>query len=383
MAVDENQSPSMLLLDFAENGVNWSAYDLRNILCKIADRLPEVLLVKALDIVDELEEGWDRADVVAILAPYLPTSLMPKALDIVDEVYGVGKDGGDYDYNRAKALIKLAAYVPEDLMLQVLDLAYQTKDESARIMALIGLVPYLPDILPEVVALGRQISDEANRIYALIQLMPYLPNLVSEILLAIRNFKDIPEYPSYKESTQAASLVELIPYLPNYLLPEAAKIALRIVDKKLKLQTLTSLVIRLPEFRSEALSLARGIEDEYERVGAMAKLSVSFPDIGSEVLEVIRSIQDDLTRCRSLKNSLQYLPKPYMQAVLKMTSEFQAQAYKSWMLVALIHHAPQGLLSEIYELVNQLEDAALRNRLLKVVADRISQSDTNVPTTKN
>lgn len=383
MLVNKDQSPSMLLLDFAENGANWSASDLRNILSKIAPNLPEVLLIKALDIASELEEGWDRADMVAILAAYLPVSLMPKALDIVDGVYGFGKDDGDYDYNRAKALIKLAAHVPDYLMLRVLELAYQTQDESARIMALTGLIPYLPDILPEVVVLGRHISDEDSRIYSLIKLLPYLPDLVPEILLAIRDCKDISDYPLYKESTQAVSLVNLTPYLPDHLLPEAAKIALRIIDKSFRLQALTALVIRLPELRSEALSLARGIENGYERVEAMAKLSVSLPDIDSEVLEIISSIQDDLTRCRSLKNSLQYLPKHCLPVVLKMTREFQSQAYKSWVLVALINHAPQGLLSEICELVNELEDEALRNRMLKLVADRISPSDTKISTTAN
>ncbi|MCG9889932.1 MAG: hypothetical protein MH252_02505 [Thermosynechococcaceae cyanobacterium MS004] len=68
MSVDKDQSPSVLLLDFAENGVNWSASDFRNILSKIAPHLPEVLLIKALDITSELEQGWDRADMVEILA---------------------------------------------------------------------------------------------------------------------------------------------------------------------------------------------------------------------------------------------------------------------------------------------------------------------------
>jgi hypothetical protein len=383
MSVDKDQSPSMLLLDFAENGVNWSASDFRNILSKIAAHLTEELLIKALDITSELEQAWDRADMVEILAAYLPANLMPIALNILDGVHGVGKDGGDYDYDRAIALIKLAAYVPEHLMPHVLDLAYQTQDESARILALTGLIQYLPDILPEVVALGRQISDDANRLYILIKILPYLPDLVPEILLAIHDCKDIPECPLYKESAQAVSLVNLTPYLPDHLLPEAAKIALRIIDTKFRLQALTALVIKLPELRSEALSLAQGIENGYERVEAMAKLSVSLPDIDSEVLEIINSIQDDLTRCRSLKNSLQYLPKHCLPAVLKMTREFQSQAYKSWILVALIDHAPQDLLSEICELVNELEDTALQNRMLKLVANRISQSDTKISTTAN
>jgi hypothetical protein len=365
MSIDKDQSPNALLLDFAKNGANWPAYDMCIVLEKIAALLPEALLLKALERGSELERGCDRSNVVDILAAYLPAHLMPKALDIM----------GGVRY-RAETLIELAIYVPDHLLPQVLALAYETQDKVERVKALTGLIHYSPDILPEVVAVGRQISCVVHRIYALIDLVPYLPDLVPEILLAIRDCEITPI--DHREYIQAGFLVTLTPYLqdhlPDSLLPEAAKIAQVIVDKKYRLQTLTTLVTRLPDLKSEVLALARGTEDEYERVLELAKLAVSLPDIGMEVLEVSNSIPDDLTRLRAIKNSLQYLPEHCLSDVIKMTRELSSPAHQALLLLGLINEAPQNLLSEICEIVNEIEDENRRNRMLKRLAERMSQS---------
>ena len=92
------------------------------------------------------------------------------------------------DY-RAIALEGLVPYLPE-VLPEALDAARAIGDESKRAIALEGLVPYLPEVLPEALDAARAIGNELYRSRALEELALHLPEVLPEALDAARAIGD-------------------------------------------------------------------------------------------------------------------------------------------------------------------------------------------------
>jgi NTP pyrophosphatase (non-canonical NTP hydrolase) len=250
----------------------------------LAPHLPEVL-PEALEVVRAIGnrnkshflrdrvigDGNDRADVLIELAPHLPESLFPKALEVARAIdisainIKVGRDAVDrdeFDYAkhkielaRVKALTGLAPYLPESLLPEALEIARAIGDKSHCAKALTGLAPYLPEsLLPEALEVARAIGNEYNRARALTGLAPYLPEVLPEALDAARATGD--------ELFRVEQFTRLAPYFPE-VLPEALEVARAIGDEDFRAEALTGLAPYLPEsLLLEALEVARAIGNE-------------------------------------------------------------------------------------------------------------------------
>lgn len=179
------------------------------VLERLGEPLPEPLALKVLETVRSYRDDWDRARALSVLAAHLPEPLMPAVLEIAG---GIQDDG----FDRAQLLIRLGGLLPRDLLPKVLNLAYETEDESDRLVALIGLLPHFPDILPSLILASRGAASPTTRSYALAKLAMYAPGITAEALSAIL------ENPY--EVERASMLEAVLVHLTAAMLPEISAI---------------------------------------------------------------------------------------------------------------------------------------------------------------
>ena len=193
-------------------------------LTRLAPYLPEILS-EALEIARSIGSESYRTEVLRKLVPYLPVSLLPEALEAARAI--------ESESDRAKALTGLAPHLPESLLPKALEVARAIG--SAEVLT--GLAPHLPEsLLPEALEIARGIGNEYYRAWALIGLAPYLPEVLPEALEAARAIKD--------EKYRARVLTGLAPYLPQAL-PEALEAARGIGSESDRAEALKALTATL------------------------------------------------------------------------------------------------------------------------------------------
>ncbi len=93
-----------------------------------------------LQLAGEADETSKLVAVIVRIAEYLPKDHLPAALRLVETIQG--DDGG-----KVEALLSLLPQLPPDLLPEMVRIAVSIQDSAARVEAVKGLAPFLPDEL--------------------------------------------------------------------------------------------------------------------------------------------------------------------------------------------------------------------------------------------
>lgn len=340
-----------------------------NALKELAPLLSGPQLGKALVEVWNIDDSSLRAWALAALVPYLSQSGCVQALQ---EVVPVVRDFVDKRLRREMP-VELAPHLPEvertKVLREALMAAGEIEDDHAKVYVLRDLAPHLPEPqLREALAMAREIEFESARLDALVALLPRLAELgnPNEALVMVW------EWEIEFEGKRAYALAQLAPHLPESLLQEALAAVWDFEGDVTRINALLGLAPYLPSVEStrawqEALALARGIEDKEIKSYYLAEVVVpQLMELGhyEEALATARIIPDDWRRSRAipavqvcrdkaarkcaLMDSASHLPKPLLREALKVlriadTANDEGTLLHKWpRLLQEVLNVPQG-----------------------------------------
>jgi hypothetical protein len=222
-------------------------------------------------------------------------------------------------------------------MGQALATVLEIQDADTRAIALIDLIPHLPD----------ELRDEAiQQALTAIRANPDENEQVRILTGNPQGFPGAPEvggigYIDY-HVTRSKNRHGLIEYLPDELKAEALEIVLSIQDDGVQIEALVDLAPHLPEALigrtlSAALSLIQTIVDEEMRANALTQLSPNLPDeLIQNALSVVKGIKGGITRSHALTALLPRLPQSLLGESLGIASMVNDQASRSGLLEHMI-----------------------------------------------
>lgn len=347
-------------------------------LCKLAPYSPEAPR-EAFDSVNDLDTSGIKYihfndtsfnSYLSELASYFPDKLLQQALDVAR-----GFQNGRICASTLKAL---APHLSEELLRQALDIARSIQDDSSRALALIGLLPRLPEIRQETLDVARSVKDDASRALALSELVLHLPEIRKETLDAACSIKD--------NSSRALALSKLAPYLSEELLQKAVDITRRMKDDAYRVEALSILAPYLPEapqlmsfidffslnlfgervsklttksqVLQEALDIACRIQSDHERAESLGKLAPHLSQkMLKQALKAAQIIKDDAQRAIALSKLVPYLPeaRPLANdAIDAITSQHDFVRVLSEIASSFSEEALQNILDNIHEFDSSL-----------------------------
>jgi hypothetical protein len=271
---------------------------------------------------------------------------------------------------RQKALViqKLGSYLPKSLMPEALEATHAIHSESARIVALIGLIPYLAENeLASILDVSRVIQVDSLRISFLSSLVPRLPkSFLSEALKEIFTIQN--------EDDRATTLCEVIPYLPKNSFADVMKSVKAIHNDANRAKVLRELVPHASDIIPEALKSAQAIQDKNVRLHALRELVPYAPDIISETLKIACAIEGEGFRANALKSLGSLLPESLLPQALKAARALRSPFDR---IIALSQLIPlsQEVLSEALEITKHFEDGKTWIKALCVLGPYLPKND--------
>ncbi|HET6889735.1 MAG TPA: DUF4062 domain-containing protein, partial [Pyrinomonadaceae bacterium] len=315
----------------------------------VKPRVERLALVAARNIKYE----QSRIDALIALASILSED---SKTEVIREAFTRSQDLPEWDYfssPRAAALAKLAPHLSEILRAEALAAARAMGKKEAQVHALIGIVPYLPEVskagvVQEALELVQAIEDTEARANALIRFAPYLPDegkikLLRDALEAVLTIKDVERRPM--------ALGSLAPHLPEQLLSDALAVA-RAEGDWARVEVLLGIAPRLPEkYLREALELALAIEHVGRRVDAVAGLLPYFPEpLKSQALrqaiEAAVAIEHESSQADALISLAPHLTEALLNEVLRATKVGSKRASVET-LIRLVQYLPDQLKAEV------------------------------------
>jgi ribosomal 50S subunit-associated protein YjgA (DUF615 family) len=358
----------------------------------LAPYLSQELLSEVLEHTQSIEDLYAHTTILNALTPHLSEDQLPAALKTAQVI--------NDSYYRTTVLIHLIEHVPANLRQEVLKVVQSMRPNSFfQCMALIDLIPYLPEALAEALKVAKALYKEQglyrkyeysiqalavltklvsyvpeaselllemaknnpagySRADLLKELAPHLPEASVELLEVARTIKD--------DYHRAQSLAILVPYFPQCL-PEAFNAALAIENNTLRAGTLTSLAPHFPGAVSEALKAALAIEDNVWRAEALAALAPHSPHILPEAIKITLAIPPkDKRRDKVLLALVPYLssmPEEALKAVQAIQSEYE----RSKALTTIVSSLPTPMLPEILRIAKTIQDEYLCIQALSVL----------------
>ncbi len=424
------QIPPCLLVTLVEKGI-WPpvmglAYARRitvtearsEALASLAPCLPERLLrealVRALEIGKSTFGIDNRSRAIAGLVPQLAKLGHPtEALAVAREIDG---------YWRAKVLAELAPGLSEQLLQEALGAAQEICYERAKVEALAGLAPYLPEplrgeTLREALTVARKAIPKIDLAEAVAYLAPHLPKpLLGEALdaalAAVQGIKSgfdraiaiaylapyLPE-PLLGEALDAAlaavqgiksgfdrvvTIAYLAPYLTEPLLREELIIAQKIDNQEMRIKALVRLASSvLPgPLRNEAINVAlaamRGAKAPSACAEVLAELAPHLSEpLLLEALAVARKISYERDRAKALAGLARYLPDSLAGEALSESLAIARRVGDSYhrakALAELAAYLPELLPGEALRAAREVEDLERRVEMLAELAVRLPE----------
>jgi NB-ARC domain len=385
--------PETFILEFLEIVQKMHSYKNKAV-CALVSHLPTVFLPKVLEALRELQDEAFRAEVLSELTIRLPQPSVPKSLEMIQEIQDEGQ--------RAYVFSKIAAILPELLVPEALEAARRIPSESFRAEVLSNWTAYRPEIIPEAIDTAQRIKDLNDRARALRQLTAYLPEVLLEetflgiLKLCIRqNLSDL----VFSPLTFINALSQLAMYIPDSLMHKALQIVQRAPNKCNQVVTLSALGVHQPKISLEALEWIRNIEDEDERIEMFFFMAVHLPEgipealellrrtdtgdqddrswtlrplvlhppeslvnlpesVIAKMLEVAREINDKNSQAVALSRLVVHLPEilPEVLGAIRRMQGMYRHSHKSEAVVALAGHLPEALISEVLEVIREIEN---------------------------
>lgn len=339
----------------------------------LAAYLPPELVPELLALATALQEPCERAKALEALLPHLPAGLVTQtALD----AWSAAKLTGN-TFTVARYCHRLQPYLPPEARASTLAAALEAlavdPEDDIRARRLGALAAHLPpDLLAHAWKLACGLSDMGWRAVALIALLPYLPEEVrsdaaQQALAAVRRT----ESPFQLE--RAVFLLDLLAYLPlddrPTLLDEALRYAIQglepVMWRLVSPYGLYDLVKRLPEPQLDALMgkilavYRTWPEADFRGRSASRLLPVLLEHMPErfipEVLQLARTLTyDERDQCEILRALAPRLNADLQMEALTCVAEMQHPRWRGDVLAALAEHLAAQHLATAVELAAAL-----------------------------
>ena len=353
-------------------------YAVGYLLSNLAAHLPSDVLVKTLDLVENLPDEHNRLHLLKSLVPYLPEPLRSETLHkAFDSVQHIEDEG-----SRAQALLSLAPHLPLDLLDQAFKMARSSLDEADKIRLLLltmAAVPHLPadlrqKTLEELLNHIPMSMNEDRLSQVLIVLAPHLPaDMLFKAFEIARTISD--------EDLRLDAWVELVPHLPADLLNKAFEGTQDFRNAYCRSRALTALVPHLPEpLRQDALEKAfeavQDDENEQDRGAALTWLVKYLPGGWlAKALNIAQNIQDEAARLTTLTVIAPYLPEPLRRdtiyQTLRTSQNLHDENARVQTLTAFAPHLSPDSLIKVFKLAQGLRDENAQAQALKALASHL------------
>jgi hypothetical protein len=353
----------------------WYEEDRARALIDLAPLLPELLLDKALNEAQHLQDHGYRSTALAGVGSQLQeplrSAVLRQALTVVEAV--------QQERYRVSTLKSLVKYLTGPLLTDALEIALALKDESCRAEGLAGVAPYLSvPLLKRALAAIKEIGDEEARSKALIALTPHLPeDLVLKTIEDAHSFEDH----FYKSKV----LVKVASNFPERsggnLLQEMFAATLGIDDLSRRAMALTNMIPCLPDDLAckaveTAMTLARSVESSHEYVEIVLSSARYLSE--SMIDHILFDIHNHLygkAKIDILIGIAPYLVDPQKNLALFIAAMIRNDTHRMKVLVGLAPHMQTSLLqTTILELVQEFESESYRAEGLAGIAPYLSVS---------
>jgi hypothetical protein len=245
-------------------------------LTAVGRNLPEnarqQVLWDALNTAGMLPHHYERVVALVTLLDILPASLQAQACTSALETARSIRN----ETARARALALLGAHLPPKLLSRALETAYQLQDPNYRLIALIGLAPYIS---------AEQQAEVLKTLLNTARLIPF-------------------------EYQRARAIISIAPLLPRDLLEKALHLADTITDASDRVNAYTSLAQYLPPGQRQlvigkAWGQMKRIKSAYDRASALATIAPFLPaqirdSLPQTASAIINAIGDEYDRTSAI-----------------------------------------------------------------------------------
>jgi len=294
---------------------------------------PELLLDRLDSLVPASAEFFYWCNVMLRAAPHLPEHCLADAWE------RTCRREGTFDHKvaglRGRTFGALACRIREAWGVgAALERVSALVCQRYRADALVAIGPHLtPDYVGRALALTVNLEFDQDRVLALVGLAPYLNGLIHEGWAIARAITSA----DYRDRAFAG----LIPHLPEPLLRES----LHLIDHPYALQ---QLAIRLWRSGSpdEAAKLLARIDDDLTLLRTDAMLELDLPE---EALRIAPTNDRAFPWAETLRRIIPRLPTPRLHEVLERVCASSNRDAQSGLLIQLTHYLSGSLLGQAVE----------------------------------
>lgn len=343
------------------------------VLPKLVPYLEGDLLQKAVELAQELDDGYEQAETLIALAVHL--AKLGQGQDALSVVRGIHDAEG-----RAACLTELVPHLPEpergDVLVQAMDAARRLESRSTRALLLAELAKSLPPterdgVLSEALEIASGIEVELERDRATAALASLLPEpLVRKALSSTWTI----EHGSLALSCLAQRLGELG-------FPDEGLAAVKgIKDDATRAEAIAGLATHLSEAQlREALAEVEKIEDLGSRAIGFAGLANHPPGnegvaVFGEALEAVQSIADERERSSALGSLAPYLSRGALEQAVAAAKAIEDSTWRETALESLTPRFRElGIPEEMLKIAQTLENDWVRAAIYGRLAPYLSE----------
>jgi hypothetical protein len=343
------------------NGPQYAAL----VAAELAPSMSEAMLYEALDLACASGLDNSAATNISALAPYLPATLFARAVSVAAHMDG--------EAARRDVFCALAPHVPAPLWSLVLTTASGTLPGAYLADVLIACAPHLPDAeAPALLRIAAGIQNQPVRVKALAGILPYLRTDLHRQVVA--------EVDAVNTEPYRLALIEgIAPSLSDVDLEEARQSAGRLADQTLREHAQWALDAAGRHSRgvetptpswSPLLSPALAAANRAEEIG-----SADTPRRRSSTLAAVPLMECDRDKVVTLRALAPHLTEADLPAALAAVRRIVVEDNRAEALIALLNCAPNSALSNIWSVIRDITDDALRLRCLELFGPRLAQAD--------
>jgi hypothetical protein len=353
--------------------------------------LPSDKLQKIWDCALQFRQENERSIILRALVYHLPESRLDDFLFELNRITS--------PYYHVRILIALAEQLPENRLPILLDLAQQIPDGRFRALILITLAERLPKVIFEALAASQQIQDWNSQWKILNTLIGCSPE--HQLLEQFDNAQQVSFMYPRIEKRDRLSL-----YLPGISYEVLTEIIKRFADKWSDVNNPSALMHELPEdILLTLFDLACQLPNDYDRACTMAALSPFLPnaanvglaaaaktddsrkiDVFSKLAE--RLPQDRLSEMRDLVKQLddpascaevwavllKRLPEVAGDAIATATAIQSNWFGRAEVWGNFVLYLPDERLEELFDIAKNIEDEWWRAETLRALVERLPET---------
>ncbi|HEY0753982.1 MAG TPA: hypothetical protein VGD98_08490 [Ktedonobacteraceae bacterium] len=316
-------------------------------------------------------QGQRQAEIVIKLAPRMPEKWLPRAMHLVRNL--------EWETSQALALIALAPRINEDFLPIALEIVHEMKTRAQRSRVLEALVSTLPaerkaERVHEMLQILQVIKDENDRVSLFNTFIASLTHdfpaeSLSDVLAAVREMRAL-----VHKSHMLARLAHIV-------LPEQFEMLLldlpMLWGMEARARVLNALIPRLPEqVLPSFLAAVQALHEESWRASVLTTMAEHVsPATFPELLALTLAIRDRNEQTKILGSLATHLPVSAFLSFWEVWQYIQNKGHSLWILNALAEHVPPDYFALVWETAQQIENSSWRMHIIANLAKHASASN--------